>query len=132
MEEIKIHVEAEVNATESEDKVKKTIEKVFGNMSMQVQPLRKGSLVVAESTDKENLFKLYNILRRERIRAAARKVMLEGFEKRTITFFLNKQVAFAGQVSFSNEIAESPLGPIKVRIESNNPRELIDWLTRTE
>jgi hypothetical protein len=42
---------------------------------------------------------------------------------------LNKQVAFAGHVSFSKEVAESPLGPIKVKIESENPRDLIDWLT---
>jgi len=132
MEEIRIHVEAEVNPTESEEKVKKTIERVFGNMQMQAQPSHKGSLMTADSTNKEMLTKLHNILRRERIRSAARKVMLEGCDKRTITFFLNKQVAYAGQVSFSNEVAESPLGPIKVRIESSNPRELIDWLTRIE
>jgi predicted RNA binding protein with dsRBD fold (UPF0201 family) len=97
---------------------------------MQDQPRHKGKLIVVESPNLETLTKLYNILRRERIRAAARKLLLEGQDEKTITFYLNKQVACAGQVSFSNENAESPLGPIKVRIESNNPRELVDWLTK--
>lgn len=130
MEEIRTLVEAEVNATESEEKVKKAVENIFGNIPMQVRATHNGKLVVAESTNKETLTKLYNILRRERIRAAARKLMLERQDNRSITFYVNKQVACAGQISFSNETAESPLGPIKVRIESANPRQLVDWLTR--
>ena len=45
-----------------------------------------------------------------------------------ISFCLNKQVAFAGHVSFSEEQAESPLGPIRVNIETDNAEQLIDWL----
>jgi hypothetical protein len=45
-----------------------------------------------------------------------------------ISFYLNKQVAFSGHVSFSEETAESPLGPIKVNVETDNPEQLIDWL----
>jgi predicted RNA binding protein with dsRBD fold (UPF0201 family) len=41
---------------------------------------------------------------------------------------LNKQVAFAGHVSFSKEEAESPLGPLKVRIECEDLKGLIEWL----
>ncbi|MEM3766442.1 MAG: hypothetical protein QXU46_05395, partial [Candidatus Bathyarchaeia archaeon] len=52
----------------------------------------------------------------------------EGLSENNITFYLNKQVAYAGHVSFSKAVAESPLGPIKVQIECGNPRQLIDWL----
>jgi predicted RNA binding protein with dsRBD fold (UPF0201 family) len=45
-----------------------------------------------------------------------------------ISFYLNKQVAFAGHISFSEESAESPLGPIRVNIETDSPEQLIDWL----
>ena len=74
------------------------------------------------------LTRLKNLLRRERIRAAARAVLLSGIDRNTVSFCLNKQVAYVGHLSFCQEEAESPLGPIKVKIESENPRRLIDWL----
>jgi hypothetical protein len=128
MDKIKVYVEAEVNPTENEEKVKRAIENIFGDIQTKVQPIYKGAIVTAEATGQEALTKLYNLLRRERIRDAARAVLFEGLSGKTISFCLNKQVAFAGHVSFSKEVAESPLGPIKVKIECENPRELIDWL----
>jgi hypothetical protein len=128
VDEIKVYVEAEINPTESEDKVKQAIENIFGNVKTKVQPIYKGARLTAETRSLESLTKLYNLLRRERIRDAARRALFDGLSGKTISFCLNKQVAFAGHVSFSKEVAESPLGPIKVKIECENPRELIDWL----
>jgi len=128
VDEIRVYVEAEINPTESEGKVKRAIENVFGNVETKVQPIYKGAKLTAETKSLESLTKLYNLLRRERIRNAARKALFEGLNGKTITFCLNKQVAYAGHISFSKEIAESPLGPIKVKIRCENPRELIDWL----
>ena len=45
-----------------------------------------------------------------------------------MVFFLNKQAAYAGHVSFSAPDGESPLGPIQVVLETENPEQLIDWL----
>jgi len=129
MEEVTVHVEAEISPTESPEKVKTAIENIFGSIQTKVQPINRGSLLTAESRESETLSKLYNLLRRERIRAAARKVFLEGIDGKTISFCLNKQVAYVGHVSFSEERAESPLGPIRVKIETENPRRLVDWLT---
>ena len=128
MDEISVYIEVEINPTESEDKVKQAIENVFGNVETKIQPIYKGGLLTAEIKGLESLTKLCNLLRRERIRDATRRFLFEGIDGKTISFCLNKQVAFAGHVSFSKEIAESPLGPIKVKIECENPRELIDWL----
>lgn len=129
MDEITVHIEAEVNPTESEEKVKKAIENLFGIVETKVQPIYKGNIVTAEARNREALTKLYNILRREHIRAAARTALLEGLDRKSISFCLNKQVAYSGHVSFAKEVAESPLGPIKVKIEYERPREIIDWLT---
>jgi len=129
MDEISIYVEVEINPTESEDKVKQAVENIFGSITIQIKPLQKGKLLTAEAKELEALTKLYNLLRRERIRNATRGALFKGIDGKTINFCLNKQVAFAGHVSFSKEVAESPLGPIKVKIESENPRDLIDWLT---
>ncbi|MEM3697016.1 MAG: RNA-binding domain-containing protein [Candidatus Bathyarchaeia archaeon] len=128
MDEVSVYVEAEVNPTESEEKVKRAIENIFGNIQTKIQPLYKGSLLTGEVKGLETLTKLYNLLRRERIRDAARGVLFKGLSGETISFCLNKQVAYVRHVSFSEETAESPLGPIKVKIKCDNPRELIDWL----
>jgi predicted RNA binding protein with dsRBD fold (UPF0201 family) len=129
MDDVTVQVEAEINPTETEQKVKQAIENMFGLMNMQTKPLRKGSLLSAEAKGQEALSKLRNLLQREHIRAAARTVLVHGLEAKSLNFSLNKQVAFGGHVSFSTEPNESPLGPIKVKIETENPRRIIEYLT---
>jgi predicted RNA binding protein with dsRBD fold (UPF0201 family) len=129
MDDVRLHIEVEINPTESEQKVKEAVENMFGPMNMQTKPSRKGSLLTAEAKGEESLLKLHGLLMRERIRAAARTVLLHGLEEKSLHFWLNKQVAFAGHVSFSTEPSESPLGPIKVQIKCENPRQVIEYLT---
>lgn len=129
METLTVHVEAEVHPTESEEKVRQAVENVFGPMRFETKPLHKGTLLLAEAEGREALAKFRNLLQREHVRAAARTVLLHGQETRSIRFCLNKQVAFAGHISFSGEEAESPLGPLKVKIGTEDPRETIEYLT---
>ncbi len=128
MDEITVRVEAEINLTESEENVKAAVANLFGNISTEVKPSYRGSVLRAEATGQEALVKFRDLLRSDRIRDAARKVLFEGMRGQTISFCLNKQVAFAGHVSFSEEVAESPLGPVRVTIECADARRLIDWL----
>jgi hypothetical protein len=128
MDEIEVQVKAEVNLTEDLEKVKRAVENMFSMAEFEVKPSEKGSLLVAKTKGMDGLTKLYNLLRRERIRDAARRVLFKGLNENSITFYLNKQVAYAGHVSFCEPAAESPLGPIKVRITCDKPKELIEWL----
>ena len=128
MEEISLHVQAEINPTESQQKVEEAMKNIFGDLSLQVKPLHKASLIVGEGEGRESLTGLRDLLRREHIRSAARAVFLEGMDKKGVSFCLNKQVAYVGHISFSKETAESALGPIRVRIECEDPRELVEWL----
>ena len=128
MNEIEILIEAEVNPTEDIEKVKAAIENVFGTVKYEVKELHKGKLLIARAKGVSGLTKFYNLLRRERIRDAARTVLFEGTNEKSVTFYLNKQVAYVGHISFCKPVAESPLGPIKVQIKCENPKELIDWL----
>ena len=121
-------VEAEINPTETEEKVKTAVANIFGDMLVNVKPLHVGSVLVAQSKSRDAVENFGAILRRDRVRAAARKILYKAVRGNTIGFFLNKQAAFAGHASFSQETGESPLGPIKVTLECENPRELIDWL----
>lgn len=127
-QEITFYVETEVHPTEDLEKVKTAIENVFGNVECKIKTSKQKKLLTAKAKNMDALTKFYNLIRRERIRDAARHVLFQGLSGNTITFHLNKQAAFAGHISFSESIAESPLGSIKVQIECKNPKELIEWL----
>ena len=128
MEEVEVQIEVEVNPTEDEAKVKRAVENVFSSLQFELKPLQRGSLLTAKTKGTDGLTKLYNLLRRDRIRDASRSVMYRGMSERSIVFYLNKQVAYAGHVSFSQPSGESPLGPIRVEIQCDDPRQVIDWL----
>jgi len=128
MDETAVHIEVEVNPTEGLEKVKRAVENIFGSVAFTVEPRAWGELLIAEAKGTEAVTKLSNLLSREQILAAARKVFRSGMTENTVTFYLNKQVAYAGHISFSQQTAESPLGPISVQIRCDNPRKLIDQL----
>ena len=129
MDHIKVHIEVDVNSTESEEKVKKAIWNLFGDVSTDLEHMHRGSVLTADAKGQEALSTLRNVLHRDRIRDASRKALRQGRRVDTVVFYLNKQVAFAGHVSFCEADAESPLGPIKVVIETQDPEQLIDWLS---
>jgi hypothetical protein len=128
MEEVTVLAETEINPTEGEEKVETAVRNVLGKVSVTIKPQGKGSVLTAEASGQDSLVKLRSLLRTDRIRDAARKALFHSIRGNTISFCLNKQVAFAGHISFSEESAESPLGPIRVTITSENPRQLIEWL----
>lgn len=128
MEQVTVHAEAEINPTESEEKVKTAVLNILGAATIKIETSDKGNVLTAQAEGQKALVKFRNMLRTDRIRDAARKALFHSTHGNTISFFLNKQVAYAGHVSFSEETAESPLGPIRVTITVDNPRQLIEWL----
>ena len=128
MDEVTISVETVVNLTEAEEKVKTAVANIFGNITLQTKSSYRGSVLTSVAKGLESLIKLRNLLCNDRVRDAARRFLRASLRGNTISFCLNKQVAFVGHISFSEEVAESPLGPLKVLIECEEPRLLIDWL----
>lgn len=128
MNDITVNIEVEVNKTEDTEKVKQAVKNIFGAVTFDAKPKTWGQLLKAKTNGTEGLTKLSNLLKRAQILAAARKVLRSGTDETSITFYLNKQVAYAGHVSFSEQTAESPLGPIKIVINASDPRKLVDWI----
>jgi len=64
------------------------------------------------------------LLARQRIRSAARKMLRRGMSGEETHFKLNKQVATLGKVSFA--VGEQPLGDIEVVIRAEDIARLID------
>jgi len=128
MVEVTVFVETEVNPAEDEDKVQAAVNNVVGNASITVKASQIGSTLTAEAKGLDSLVKLRNMLRNDRIRDASRRILFKSIRGNKISFFLNKQVAFAGHISFSEETAESPLGPIHFVIETDDPDQLVEWI----
>ncbi|TRO52267.1 hypothetical protein E2P63_03710 [Candidatus Bathyarchaeota archaeon] len=129
MSNIQLKIEAQINPTEESEKVKQAVENIFGAITFKIKPKTWGQLLIGETSGTVGLTKLSNIIKREQIVSAARKVLRNSATETKITFYLNKQVAYAGHISFSQQSAESPLGPIKIEIQCDNTQKLIDWLT---
>ncbi|MEM2342130.1 MAG: RNA-binding domain-containing protein [Candidatus Bathyarchaeia archaeon] len=126
---LEVKVEAEVNPTEDADKVRVAIQKVLGNISLELIEEGDYRRLVGKAEELEALTRFYDLLRRERILDAARTVLLKGVQDNKIVFYLNKQAAYMGHISFSEPYGESPLGPIRVEIQCDDPQGLINWLT---
>ncbi|MCD6529665.1 hypothetical protein J7L06_05205 [Candidatus Bathyarchaeota archaeon] len=129
MDKVVVYVESKIHPTESVEKILSAINNVFPTIQPQVD-LEKGE-IKGSAEGMDALTKLYNLLRREQIRDAARSVLRKGMEGKTITFHINKQAAFVKRLSFSEPSGEEPLGPIKVTIECDSPEKIIEWLTST-
>jgi uncharacterized protein len=125
---VTVFVETQINPTENEESVKAAVNNFLDNATITIKPSIKGSSLIAIAKGQKSLFKLRNLLHNDRIRDASRRQFFKSISGNMISFYLNKQVAFVGHISFSEESAESPLGPIKVNIETDNPEQLIDWL----
>ncbi|MCD6470346.1 hypothetical protein J7L29_06060 [Candidatus Bathyarchaeota archaeon] len=126
---VEVRVEVEVNPTEDVDKVKIAVQRVLGDINLELIEENDYKRLSGKAEGLETLTRFYNLLRRELILDAARTVLLRGVQGNSIIFYLNKQVAYVGHISFSQPYGESPLGPIRVEIRCDNPRSLIDWLT---
>lgn len=122
-------MEAEVRPTEDTERVKVAITNLFTGI-IHVDGEKEGyGRVRLTGEGHESLDNFKMILQRDRIRAAARSMLLRGVSNHLIMLYLNKQVAYAGHVSFSAPRGESPLGPIFVQIDAFDPLEVINWLT---
>jgi predicted RNA binding protein with dsRBD fold (UPF0201 family) len=130
VDDVQVVVEVEANPTEDLEKVKKAITNFFPTASIDVTSGGRKSLLVATAEGTKGLAEFYSRLRQERILAAARRVFRRGTEGNYISFYLNKQVAYVQRISFCDPYGESPLGTIEVKIMCDDPKELIDWLTR--
>jgi predicted RNA binding protein with dsRBD fold (UPF0201 family) len=128
MAEVTVLIQTEINQTESEEKVKTAVTNILANATMTIKSEGKTNILNAEAKGQESLVKLRLLMRNDRVRDASRKALFHSTRGNTISFCLNKQVAFAGHVSFCEETAESPLGPLKITIETDSSQQLIEWL----
>ena len=125
---IRVRVVATVKPTEDVEKVKKAVENVFSGEITVIEEGNGYYRVEGYSGSRDSLDKLYNLIRIEQILPAARNYLLKNMRDRYITIYLHKQAAFMNKLSFIDSDRESPLGAIRIEIETDDPMKLIDWL----
>jgi len=104
--------------TEDREKVARAITNVFPDAEIQGE-----DPMVAHSRSLETFC---DLLKRQRIRDAARAVLRRGLKRGFASFVLNKQVAAVGKISFSEE--SHALGDIEVIVSTEDTQALIDSL----
>ncbi len=115
MTQLEVSIRVEVHPTESREKVERAVRNVLGEVP--ITAVDRGDTTVLESNLQgvESLSYLRDLLRRTRIRDAARGLLTRITGEGVMSFGLNKQAAYMGRASFYGA-GESSLGPIQIVI----------------
>ena len=126
MTHLEVSVRVEVHPTESREKVARAVRNVLGEVSLTA--VDRGDTTVLEGSLEgiESLSYLRDLLRRTRIRDAARGLLTRISKEGAMSFGLNKQAAYMGRASFYGA-GESPLGPIQIVI-SGDAMKAVEYL----
>jgi hypothetical protein len=126
---IRVIAESFVNPTEDETKVEQALRNVFPSAKIQRNATSYDTVTLKiQGEGFEFLDTLRNLIKQERIRTAARSILFGGTRGKHLRFYINKQAAFVGRMSFCGPTGESPLGPISVDVEAEDPDAVIDFL----
>lgn len=120
----KIEAYAAVNPSEDPEKVRLAVSHVLLDANYKYED---GS-IKAVSKDLQSLAKIYDTIRSRKVTRAYRRQMRFHTHDTTTWFYLNKQAAFVDVIAICEEAEESPMGPIKIIMHSEEIQKVIDWL----
>jgi predicted RNA binding protein with dsRBD fold (UPF0201 family) len=128
---VNVAAEAAVEPTEDERKVERALLKMFPSGRIERISGHDDSVVLkVQGSGLEFLSHLRSLIKQERIRGAARTILIRSTRDHGMRIYLNKQAAFMDRVSFCEPVGESPHGPISVELESEELQAVIDFLAR--
>ena len=119
---IKITIKTEMNKTEDKNDLIYAMTNIV-DIDYDV----KDKEIIGKSTDYKKLMNLYDRLRNKQTTHIARKVLMRNSEKDMTYILFNKQAAAIDSIVICENSKESPLGPIFMKIKTENILEFIDW-----
>ena len=128
MQEVEIKIEVKLNNTEDPQKVAQAVSNIACCEAPTILEQEYERLMIFHGSGKESLSPLKRLLSERKILSVARKVMRSGQSGNVFRLCLNKQAAYSAQVSFCEEVGESPLGPLIVEVTARDPEVFLDWL----
>ena len=121
----KIEMVCPVNLSEDPDKVIQAISNIFPHSNIKNENFS----IKAQSNELRSLEKIYEFIISTQSQKSYTRNLENNLDGNSTWFFLNKQAAFVDQVAICDEAEESPLGPIKVILNSLNIDGIIDWIS---
>jgi len=120
----KISAYCMINISEDVNKIQTAISNVLIDMNGRIS----GNSFISDSNNYESLTKIYETIRGNNSQNTYRRHLRANTDKNSTWFYLNKQAAFVDVIAICNEADESPLGPIKIVLHSENIEDVIEWL----
>ena len=121
----KLEMSCPVNSSEDPDKIEKAIANIFPYSIIKYENFT----MHAQSKELRSFEKIYETIHTNQSQKAYSHSLEDNLKNDSTWFFLNKQAAFVDQVAICDEAEESPLGPIKVILNSSNIDGIIDWIS---
>lgn len=121
----KIEAACEVNPSEDPKKLEQALGNILDNAEFHSYD---GSLM-AISNEIESLSKIHESIQNHNTQKTYWRLLNNNLDGNSAWFYLNKQAAFVNNVAICEHDDESPLGPIKITIQSKSIERIIEWLT---
>ena len=120
-----IEVFCTINPSEDLQKIETAILNIFPDIE-----INKNNMQITGISKKiESLSRIFEIIHNRRITNVYRRTLNQNLSENSTWFYLNRQAAYVDVIALCNEEDESPLGPIKIILDSQQIEQVIDWLT---
>ena len=119
-----INAYCSINPSEDPEKIKQALSNVLVDIDITINK----ESMKATSANLESLQKIYESIHSHQSANAYRRQLNQNLNANSSWFYLNKQAAYANVVALCSESDESPLGPIKIILNSSDIDTIIDWL----
>jgi predicted RNA binding protein with dsRBD fold (UPF0201 family) len=120
----KINAYCQVNLSEDPKKVERAVSNVLSNMDIYI----KDDSLNATSTTLECLLHIHKKIHSRNTQKVYGRNLRRNLVDDSTWFYLNKQAAFVDAVTLCENADESPLGPIKIILQSKHIKNIIGWL----
>ena len=120
----RVNINCQVNPSEDPQKVELAVSNVFHNMDIYI----KEDSLNATSQTLESLLLIHEAIHSRNTQKVYGRNLKRNTTDDSTWFYLNKQAAFVDVIALCENADESPLGPIKVIVQSKHIEQMIDWL----
>ena len=121
-----VRVETYISLSEDYNKVLLSL----NNITCDCQFTLNNTLIYSENHTLNSLLKIFNQIRDKQTFSILIRLLNKNKSENQTWFLLNKQAAFMNKVVLCDDEADSPLGPIKIILESDDIDHLIDSLIK--
>ena len=123
-----VRIETYLSLSEDYNKVLLSL----NNITCDCQFTLNNNIIYSENSNLNSLVKIFNQIRDKQTFSILRRLLNKNKYKNQTWFLLNKQAAFMNKVVLCGDESDSPLGPIKIILESDAIDNLINSLIENE